>query len=146
MACDRKTTVDSLMPADRFRILSYQNGDWRDCPASVLLSYIQDNITLPGALSNQYAAPSATGFSVTVDAGPTWLILTPVAGYAAGTIVLAPEPEDGDEVLCNCTQSVTALTVSGNGNTVTGAPTTMAANAFFRLRFESVTGTWYRIG
>lgn len=143
---NKLTAIDSLVSGDLFPVFSTDNGGARKAAASVLLAYIQDNITLPGALENQYAAPSATGFSVTVDAGPTWLILTPVAGYAAGTIVLASEPEDGDEVLCNCTQSVTALTVSGNGNTVTGAPTTMAANDFFRLRFESVTGTWYRVG
>jgi len=49
-------------------------------------------------------------------------------------------------VLVNCTQAVTTLTINGNGATVTGAPTTLAANAFFRLRFEAVAGVWYRVG
>jgi hypothetical protein len=29
---------------------------------------------------------------------------------------------------------------------VNGAPTTLAANAFFRLRFDGVFNAWYRIG
>ena len=97
----------------------------------------------------QFAAPSATGFSVTI-APPTtgasvWLILTPVAGYAAGAIVMPSGPVDGQEVLVNSTQSVTTLTVSGNGSTVTGAPTTLAANAFFRLKYCAVLSTFYRV-
>ena len=39
------------------------------------------------------------------------------------------------------------LTINGNGATaVTGAPTALAANAFFRLRFDRATSSWYRVG
>ena len=37
-------------------------------------------------------------------------------------------------------------TVAGNGSTVNGAPTTLAANSFFRLRFDGVFKAWYRVG
>lgn len=97
-------------------------------------------------MAQQYAAPSATGFSVTITVPNTWLILTPVAGYAAGTIVLPLNPANEQDVIVNCTQSVTTLTVSGNGKTVTGAPTTLAANAFFHLRFDATLNAWFRIG
>jgi hypothetical protein len=46
----------------------------------------------------------------------------------------------------NTTQAVTALTVAGNGATVNGAPTTLAANGFFRIRFDAVLDVWYRVG
>lgn len=140
------TAVDAVVAGDQITVWSVNNGGARKAAASVLLAYIQDNLVFPAEFAKQYSAPSATGFSVTVNDGNTWLILTPVAGYAAGTVVLSSSAADGDEVLCNCTQAVTTLTVSGNGYTVTGAPTTLAANDFFRLRFESVTGTWYRVG
>jgi hypothetical protein len=52
---------------------------------------------------------------------------------------------DKQTINVNCTQSVTTLTINGNGATVTGAPTTLAANAFFTLRFDAVTSTWYRV-
>lgn len=105
-----------------------------------------------GALVTQYAAPAATGFTVLiapVDAGDSiYLLLTPNAGYAAGTITLpaAATCVDGQELLVTTTQLVTALTVAGNGSTVNGAPTTLAANGFFRLRFDGVFKAWYRVG
>jgi len=76
------------------------------------------------------------------------LLLTPAATYAAGTIVLPEKTSciDGQELMCTCTQIVTALTVSGNGATVNGAPTALAANGFFRLRFDAVFSAWYRVG
>lgn len=138
------TAIDTLAAGDAFPVYSNANGDARRAALSVLLAYMQANLSV-GRLTTQYAAPSATGFSVTVGAN-THLILTPVAGYAAGTIVLPAAPSDRDEVLVNCTQAVTTLTVSGNGKTVTGAPTTLAANAFFRLKYDAVLGAWYRIG
>jgi hypothetical protein len=36
--------------------------------------------------------------------------------------------------------------VLSTGATVVGAPTSLAANDFFLLRFDAVTGTWYRVG
>jgi hypothetical protein len=105
-----------------------------------------------GALVTQYAAPAATGFTVLInppdDGDSMYLLLTPNAGYAAGTITLpaAALCQDGQELLATCTQSVTALTVAGNGSTINGAPTTLAANGFFRLRFDGVLHTWNRVG
>lgn len=112
-----------------------------------LAEYIGELLNV-GGITTQYAAPSATGFSVSLDDVTTtiWLVLTPVAGYAAGTLVMPAAPANQQTVNVNCTQAVTTLTVSGNGNTVTGAPTTLAANAFFTLRYDETLSTWFRIG
>lgn len=141
------TGAGSFESADQVPIWDSSNGGTRKVSGSDILSYVQANLqdTTDG-FGTQFSAPSATGFSVTVGDGSIWLVLTPVAGYAAGTIVLPATPADGDEFLCNCTQAVTTLTVDGNGNTVTGEPATLAANDFFRLRFEGTTGVWYRVG
>lgn len=117
---------------------------------SAILSYIQDNLSI-GQHQQQYAAPSATGFSVSlteIEGRDIWLVLTPVAGYAAGTIVLPATAycQNGQEILVNCTQSVSTLTITGSGSTVTGAPTSLSANEFFTLKYEAVTTTWYRVG
>lgn len=155
-----------LSAGDLVPLFSTDNGDAMAAALSVLLEYMQDNLDFSNPsgtfvdYTTQYAAPSATGFSVAINAGspsvtpPTngknvHLILTPLAGYAAGTIVLPAVAEliDKQEVLVNCTQAVTTLTINGNGATaVTGAPTTLAANAFFRLKYDAATSTWYRIG
>jgi hypothetical protein len=137
-------SADSLALGDKLPAFILDDGDTRSVSMSVLLAFLEANLTR-GTLSSRYAAPSATGFSVNAESN-THLILTPVAGYAAGTIVLPATPTDRDEFLCNCTQSVGTLTVNGNGKTVTGAPTSLAANAFFRLKYDGVLSTWYRMG
>ena len=122
----------------------------RKASMATLLAFFSGQITANDDKTTQYSAPSATGFTVTIaNAGNSiWLVLTPVAGYAAGTLTLPAVANcvDRQELLVNTTQAVTTLTIAGNGATVTGAPTTLAANAFFRLRFEAVTKTWYRVG
>lgn len=140
------SSLDTIQLGDLLAVWSTNNGDTRKASMSLLLSFMQANLTLPGSLTTQYAAPSAAGFSVTVALGDTWLLLTPTATFAAGTIVLPTSAADKSEVSVNCTQIVTALTVSAGGTTVTGAPTTLAAaNEFFTMRYDAATSAWYRV-
>jgi hypothetical protein len=54
---------------------------------------------------------------------------------------------DKQEVLVNCTQQVTALTVNGNGAVaVTGEPASLGADDYFRLKYDAIMRTWYRVG
>ena len=138
------SSSESLSLGDMLAAFILDNGDTRKIPMSLVLAFMEENLSR-GTLETAYSAPSATGFSVNA-ASNTHLILTPLAGYAAGTIVLPASPTDRDEFLCNCTQAVTALTINGNGKTVVGGPATLAANAFFRLKYDGVLSTWYRIG
>ena len=127
------------------------NGADRRCSVTELATLLQTLLTTSAPMA-QYSAPAATGFSVTVapavSGQSVLLLLTPAAGYAAGTIVLPAVATcvDGQEVSCTCTQSVGTLTTSGNGATVNGAPSSLAANGFFKLRFDGVFGAWYRVG
>lgn len=130
-------------------IAGYSNslgGDVR-WTVQTLVTLLQSTLTSLDDKTTQYAAPSATGFSVTiapaVTGGSVFLLLTPSAGYAAGTIVL-PTAVDKQEVLVHCTQAVTTLTISGG--TVHGGPSALTANGFFTLRYEGVIGAWYRVG
>lgn len=144
------SAVDAVVSSDQVPIYSSSNGDARKASMSVIKDYVLSDATVADDKVTQYASPAATGFTVTVNnsSSSVWLILTPLAGYAAGTITLPAVANcvDRQEVLVNTTQAVTTLTVSGNGATVIGAPTTLAANAFFRLRFDDVLNTWYRVG
>ena len=142
--------IDTPSASDLLPIYSQSNGDARKISLANFATWLQSLTTFTDNKLTQYAAPSATGFTAQVnDANESvWLILTPTAGFAAGTIKLPALANciDRQEVLVNSTQAVTALTVNGNGATVTGAPTTLAANGYFRLRFDAVTSTWYRVG
>jgi len=140
------SSMDSISLGDLIAVWATNNGDTRKASMSLLLTFIQDNIAIPGTLSTQYAAPSSTGFTVTVASANTWLILTPTATFAAGTIVLPTSAADKSEITINCTQIVTSLTVSAGATTVTGEPASLAANGFFTMRFDAATSVWYRVG
>lgn len=141
---NKLSALDTLTGGDLLAVWATGNGDTRKCSITTLMDYVNDNVTTV-TQNTQYAAPAATGFSVTVNTGNVWLILTPVSTYAAGAIVLPTGASDKDTVTVNCTQIVTSLTVS-SGATVVGAPTTLAANGFFTMRFDAATSTWYRVG
>jgi hypothetical protein len=153
------SAVDKLQLGDLVAIFSTNNGDARKAAMSVMLQFMQDNLVFPdansqGEYATQYASPSSTGFNITITDGAddntnVHLILTPTAGFAAGTITLPPVAGvvNKQEVLVNCTQQLTALTVDGNGATaVTGEPSALAADDFFRLKYDLPTQTWYRVG
>lgn len=154
-------TVDVLQGGDLFVVWSTSNSDTRKTSLSAMLTYMNANITFPSAgkpaYSTQYAVPSATGFNVPIDDNSAnddlsenvWLVLTPTAGYADGTITLpiVTSVIDKQEVLVNCTQLVTTLVVDGNGATaVTGAPNSLGADDFFKMKFDIISKTWYRVG
>lgn len=148
-------SVSSLTGGDNFAVGSSANGDDRRAALSTLVTYLQGALSIVDALAfaeyqTQYAAPSATGqtIQVTDTDDNIHLIITPVAGYAAMTITLPTSTNlvDKQDFLCNITQNVTTLTVAGNGATVVGAPTTITANDFFRLKYDLAGTTWYRVG
>lgn len=148
---NKLSSVDELSASDYLALYSQALGNDARATLGVLLAWLQAQLTAASVFTTQYAAPSANGFTVLIapplDGGSVWLLLTPAAGYASGTITLPAQAlcVDGQEVLVSCTQAVTALTTAGNGSTVNGAPTTLAANAFFRLRFDGVFRAWYRV-
>jgi len=144
--------TDEITSGDLFAVFSANAANWRGAPSAVVLDWLNANLTFPNDFVSQYSGPSATGFTVAITPATNkdvHLILTPLAGYAAGTITLPPVAglRDGQRVLVNITQTLTALTIGLNGATAAiGAPTTLAANAFFTLKYDAVTTNWYRVG
>lgn len=151
---NRRTITDTISAGSHFLIWDTSNGDWREISDATLLAYMQSNLTFSAtgiSYNTQQVSPTATGFSVQITDGPDsiHLILTPLAGYAAGTIVFPAFGNlvDKQEILVNCTQVVTTLTIDENGaNGAVGFPTTLAANDFFRGKYDATTQTWYRVG
>lgn len=142
------STTPTLTSSDYFIIAQGNNNNAQRVQATACATFFADYLNVDG-ITSYYAAPSATGFTVTIPdtSANYWLILTPVAGYADGTIVLpsATTATDQQTINVNCTQAVTTLVITSSGGTITGAPSTLAANDFFTLRFDAVTLTWYRI-
>ena len=145
-------TNNNPQPSDLVLTFSSNNSDNRKLSLSALATYIQTFLSAPGQYTKQYFAPNATGFSVTISpvsqGASMWLLMTPLAAYAAGTVTLplSSTLQDGQTFRVTSTQAVTTLTVAGNGATVNGAPTTLAANAFFELAYDQVNNSYYRVG
>jgi hypothetical protein len=141
--------LTQVSAGDQLPVYSPNNGDARRLPMSALLSYFQQQFASPTMAVNLYVP--TTGFNI---AAPTpiseqqWIVLQPAGTLATGTVTLPlnTATPDGTEILVTTTQIITTFAVGLNGATAAfGAPTTLAANAFFRLRFYQPTNSWYRI-
>lgn len=148
-------TLNQGAPTSASQVPFYDptNGQDRRASLSAIATVVQSLVSPSSWLITQYASPAATGFTVAI-APPTtgasiFLLLTPTGAFAAGTITLPLQTTliDGQELLVHTTQAVTTLTVAANGATaVNGAPITLAQFAFFRLRYDGVNKSWYRVG
>ena len=148
MAIERFPLLD-VFTSDTLLAVNVNSTDYR-CLPQTFVSWLKDELTLGDGIVTRYAAPSSTGFSVTFldSSASQWLVLTPTAALSAGTLVLPAVSNcvEGQQILVNCTQAISLLTVNANGGSVIGQPTSLAANGFFHLRFEPVLKTWYRVG
>ena len=91
-------------------------------------------------------ATVVTGFSVTLINGQQILTLTPTSAIATGSIIMPPAPSNGAFVQVSTTNTVTALTVSGNaGQTLLNPPTTLLAGSSFSYYYNATASTWYRL-
>lgn len=156
-AINNLNSNDSVSSSDQFAIYSNNSGNTRRVSASALATFVQEQTSESGGLRTQYATPTATGQTTIVNpptqGASVWLQMTPQGTYADGTITLpaAAVAIDGQEVLVTSTLAVTTLVVnfldvSGVSAVIVGAPTTIAANGFFRMRFDAVFKLWIRIG
>ncbi|HSG51547.1 MAG TPA: hypothetical protein VLA40_05525 [Rheinheimera sp.] len=141
--------LSQLSGGDLLPVYVPNNGDARKVSVSQLLAYFQTTFAAPTVATNLYT-PS-TGFNITVPTPVSeqqWMIIQPAGTLAAGTITLPLNTgvPDGTQVLVTTTQIITSFTLALNGAAnAYGAPTTLAANAFFTMRFNQSTNSWYRI-
>jgi len=125
------------------------NGDARKVSVSQLLAYFQTSFASPTVATNLFTP--GTGFNVAVPtpvSAQQWMVIQPAGTLATGTITLPlnTQTPDGTEVLITTTQQITAFTLALNGAAnAYGAPTVLAAQDFFRMRFYQATNSWYRI-
>ncbi len=138
-----------VSPGDQVAIYTPQNGDARRLSISSLLQFFQQMFASPTLATNIYTP--GTGFNVAVStpvAEQQWIVIQPAATLATGTITLPlnTQTPDGTEVLITTTQQITSFTLALNGAAATyGAPTTLSATDWFRMRFVLATNSWYRI-
>jgi hypothetical protein len=104
-------------------------------------------ITLQATADQSYSLQTpSTGFSITIANNITTLILNPAGTLATGTITMPATPIDGQVVRFTTSQIITALTVSPNsGQSIVGAPTTLALGQGAAFIYNLSGTTWYRL-
>jgi hypothetical protein len=141
--------MSSVSSGEQLPVYSPTNGDARRVSIGTLLDYFEQTFASPTLATNVYTP--GTGFNLAVPtpvAAQQWMLIQPTGPLATGTITLPlnTQTPNGTEVLITSTQIITTFTLALNGaSSAFGAPTTLAANAFFRMRFVQDTNSWYRI-
>ena len=148
MSIERLSLIDTVTASTNFAV-NVNGQDYRVLSGTVS-DFVKTAVSAGDGKVIQYAAPASTGFTVPItdSSASVWLVLTPSGTLAAGTITLPAVANcvESQEVLVSSSQIVTALTINTNGANIVGAPTTIVVGGFFRLRFEPVLKTWYRVG
>ncbi len=148
MSIERLSLIDTVTASTNFAV-NVNGQDYRVL-AGTVSDFVKTAVSAGDGKIIQYAAPASTGFTVPItdSSASAWLVLTPSGTLAAGTITLPAVANcvESQEVLVSSSQIVTALTINTNGANIIGAPTTIVVGGFFRLRFEPVLKTWYRVG
>lgn len=145
----RLSNTDRIGPCDSVVIWSGDNGDFRGVPLDVLKEAIKPEQGNQSSLLVQYFNPNAN-FTLNIDNHEvgTYLVLNPSTSITTGSIKLPERYEvtDGQVVLVACSQQVTNFSVDGDNALVIGAPNALAANGFFKLKYDKLSNTWYRVG
>jgi hypothetical protein len=99
----------------------------------------------------QYSVPT-TGFSITVAAGTSTVLIEPAGTLATGTFVfpVLANCQDGQSLRIASSQTVTAATfTAGSGTTIVGAPSaiTLSTTGAYNYEFVFVLANtkWYRV-
>lgn len=147
----RPNQADSLIEGDQLVLFRGNCTDYRVLPIDQILEWILSKIPKP-----EYKQPTIQRFNPNAnfvievdnnDAG-TYLVMNPSVAIDSGTIKLPSNfnVKDGQEILVTSSQQITNLSFDGNGSALVGEPNAMGATAFFKLKYDALSHTWYRVG
>lgn len=145
----RLNITDRIGPNDSVVLWSANNQDYRGVPIELLIERIQESKLDQPPIQIQHFNPNAN-FTLNIENHEvgTYLILNPSVSIATGSIKLPERYDvtDGQVLLVACAQQVNNFSVDGNNALVIGAPNALAANGFFKLKYDKLSNTWYRVG
>ena len=141
-------TITTLSGGDQLPVYATSNGDARKASINTLVEYFQTTFADPN-YTVVINAPTNSGFNIALAASSQsiWLIMNPAGTFAAGSVTLPPVLNcyDGQEIIIISTQTISALTINGNGGTLVGVPASLGAGSSFTIRFNELQQTWYTI-
>ena len=141
-------TITTLSGGDQLPVYATSNGDARKASINTLVEYFQTTFADPN-YTVVINAPTNSGFNIALAASSQsiWLIMNPAGTFAAGSVTLPAVLNcyDGQEIIIISTQTISALTINGNGGTLVGVPASLGAGSSFTIRFNELQQTWYTI-
>jgi len=150
------TRVTTISGGDSIPLGVSSQGDDRATSVTDLLAYMQANIVVPSGFpeyTTQYASPPLTGFNIAVSnvapGANIFLIIRPGAPGFNGIITYPPilSLVDKQEIMVYCQSQIVVLTTAPNGAFESTPPTAIpVGGGFFRVRYDLVSTTWYRVG
>jgi hypothetical protein len=123
-------------------------GEWSDGSGGVfgnvnVFGYSGTSAPSTDAYSAQ--VPSS-GSTVTIANNQPTLIISSGATTASLTVVMPPNPRDGQKVSIGTKSAITAFTLNGNtGQTMNNAPTALAAGEGHCWIWRATSSNWYRL-
>lgn len=146
------SSTSDVSAADQIPIYSSGQGDTRRVSVGVLADYVRDTLEIVPDTTVYGLTTSGTNFTVALQPSQPgkslWARLDPSAAAGVGTFILPgiDYRADGQEILVTSTQAVSSVIFTLSGSTVIGAPTSLVTGGFFRLRYDSISNTWNRVG
>ena len=141
------SSTDTLSGNDLAVIYSANNGDDRKISITNFLNYFKESFTAPDFITTITAAVNGQTVSMTDDSTNQWALLSPAGTIATATIVfpISTGLVDGQEIIVTSSQTITALTINGNGSTVSGGPTTIGATSPMKMKYNVLTTSWHKV-
>lgn len=145
----RLNITDRLGPNDSVVIWSANNQDYRGVPVDVLKEVVRPELGNQSSLLVQHFNPNSN-FTLNIENHEvgTYLVLNPSVSITTGSIKMPERYDvtDGQVLLVACAQQVNNFSIDGNNALVIGSPNALAANGFFKLKYDKLSNTWYRVG
>ena len=143
------STLNPIQAGDLLPIYSSSNGDARKASITSLTNYMNGVLNFPSFTTQRSSPLASADVQITDGSDNIHLILTPAGTLLDLTLSLpsASNAVDKQEILVNCTQDITTLTIDANGTgAVVGAPAALTSNDFFKLKLDKTGDVWYRVG
>tara|TARA_R110002126_G_scaffold198085_1_gene345757 strand:- start:26 stop:466 length:441 start_codon:yes stop_codon:yes gene_type:complete len=142
----RPSAQSTFTTADSVIIYSATNSDWRSVTGTTFLTWIKSAFAAPDPLTQTNVPVTGATLAIRDDGTSTWLLLLPAGTIATQTLTFPAVANctDGQTINVSSSQTITTLTLAGNGATLVGSPSTIGATSPFTMKYDLASTTWYK--